>query len=133
MSRKHKLPEVKFDEAWSDYQAAVRAQNDSARVQFKNRGVDESAWRSESSDPADPDTMRLRQLKLYNPALAIAEEAPISGGKIPVNREGIKKGYNPYDSGRLEKAKTTRRRNLRRLAEWLKLRKQVQHKLPEEN
>jgi hypothetical protein len=78
------------------------------------------------SPSANPDVQRLG--KLHHPALAIAEDAPIDNGKIPVNRNGLEKGYNPYDSGRLAKAIAARRRNLRRLGEWLKLRKQTQNK-----
>jgi hypothetical protein len=59
--------------------------------------------------------------ELQDPALAIAEDAPLHEGKIPVNATGFKKGYDPYDSGRLVVAMPGRRRDLRRLGEWLKL------------
>jgi len=37
-----------------------------------------------------------------------------------LNASGLIKGYDPYDSGQLAKAVTSRRRDLRRLGEWLK-------------
>jgi hypothetical protein len=81
----------------------------------KVRGTD-AEWRDAFGTS---DTSQLR--KLQDPALAITEDAPLHEGKLPVNATGFKKGYNPYDSGRLVGAMPGRRRDLRRLGEWLKL------------
>jgi hypothetical protein len=37
----------------------------------------------------------------------------------------MKKGYNPYDSGKLGKQAGPRKKDLRKLSEWMKLRKQA--------
>jgi hypothetical protein len=123
MSSRYKSREPSFDQAWSDYQAAARAHSDAKNLRFKDRGEDESEWRGKTVAFSEPDSQRLR--KLDHPALAIAEDAPLQHGRIRPNREGVIKGYDPYDSGRLAKAITARRRDLRRLGEWLKLGKRA--------
>jgi hypothetical protein len=55
-----------------------------------------------------------------HPALAIADDTPSANRKSRLYASGLKKGYDPYDSGQLTKAVTSRRRDLRRLGEWLK-------------
>jgi hypothetical protein len=57
---------------------------------------------------------------LTQPALAIADDTPGANGKNRVNASGLRTGYDPYDSGQLPKAVPARRRDLRRLGEWLK-------------
>ena len=52
-----------------------------------------------------------------------------ASGENPVkeNRKGMSQGYSPYDSGLLVKAQAERpkKKDLRRLGEWLKLREQA--------
>jgi hypothetical protein len=55
-----------------------------------------------------------------HPTLAIADDTPSANSKNRLNASGLKKGYDPYDSGQLTKAVTSPRRDLRRLGEWLK-------------
>jgi hypothetical protein len=61
--------------------------------------------------------------KLNNSALAVADDSPIDDERIRVNRTGLKDGYNPYESGCLGERPRTRRQDLRRLSEWLQIRK----------
>jgi hypothetical protein len=86
------------------------------RTRFKDRGTDESEWRGAFGTSG---TSQLR--KLQDPALAIAEDAPLHEGKIPVNAAAFKKGYNPSTAADWFGAMPRRRRDLRRLGEWLKL------------
>jgi hypothetical protein len=87
-------------------------------MQFKDGGTDELEWRGQSAvTPSDKQSLR----QFQHPALSIAEETPVTGAAIRPNPTGLKKGYDPYDSGRLSKvAKFGGRRDLRRLGEWLK-------------
>jgi len=65
-------------------------------------------------------TARLRSLE--HPALSIADDAPTPSETVRANPLGTKKGYNPYDSGKLGKpAAPPRKKDLRRLSEFLKL------------
>jgi hypothetical protein len=58
--------------------------------------------------------------KIQHPALAIDDAPPSANSKNRLNAGGLRKGYDPYDSGQLTKAVPSRRRDLRRLGEWLK-------------
>jgi hypothetical protein len=98
------------------YDALRRFANDSKPTLLKDRGTDES---KSCGGFGTSDTSPL--MKLHNPALAISDDAALHEGKIPVNATAFKKGYNPYDSGQLVRALPGRRRDLRRLGEWLKL------------
>jgi len=70
-------------------------------------------------------TQRLQ--KLEHPALSIADDAPTPFETVRANPLGTKKGYDPYDSGKLgKKAEPPQKKDLRRLSEWLKLKKQAE-------
>ncbi len=63
--------------------------------------------------------------KLEHPALSLAEDAPTPRDQVKPNPQGTVKGYNPYDSGKLDKKPEPRKKDLHRLSEWLKLKKQA--------
>ena len=52
----------------------------------------------------------------------VDEPLPVDAKRVQPNPLGTKKGYNPYDSGRLSRdaAKKPVKKDLRRLGEWLK-------------
>jgi len=102
-----------------------RAPKNTGRVQFDSRGNAVWEW---AIDPGAFDrevsTERLRRLE--HPALSIAEDAPTPFDVVRPNPLGTKKGYDPYDSGRLAKtAAASRKKDLRRLSEFMKLKKQA--------
>ena len=57
--------------------------------------------------------------------MSLADDAPTPVDTVRANPLGMKKGYNPYDSGKLGKTEGPRKKDLRKLSEWLKLRKQA--------
>ena len=63
--------------------------------------------------------------KLEHPALSIADE-DTRPNAVRVNPLGAKKGYDPYDSGKLGKKPEKQKTDLRKLGEWLKLKKQAE-------
>ncbi len=70
-------------------------------------------------------TQRLQ--KLEHPALSIADDAPTPFETVRANPLGTKKGYDPYDSGKLgRKPEQPQKKDLRKLSEWLKLKKQAE-------
>ena len=75
------------------------------RVQFDDRG--NAVWEGSLAE---------------HPALSIADEAA-PRETLRANPLGAKKGYDPYDSGRLAKTPRPRKKDLRRLGEFLKLQK----------
>jgi hypothetical protein len=95
------------------------------RVQFDDRG--NAIWEWSIATGAfglEVSTERLQ--KLEHPALSIADDAPTPFDTVRPNPLGTKNGYNPYDSGKLGKAPAPpRKKDLRRLSEFLKLKKQA--------
>lgn len=99
-------------------QAAI---NNLERIRFNDRSADGLEGHGQS-EPLQGNAHGLDELD--NGELAIIEETPIESGKVRVNPAGLVKGYDPYDSGKLAKTKAEKRRDLRRLGEWMKLRRQ---------
>ncbi len=104
-------------------EAPELADNISGRVKFDDRG--NAVWEWSVATGAfgrEVSTERLKRLE--NPALSIAEDAPTPFDIARPNPLGTVKGYDPYDSGKLGKAAAARKKDLRRLSEFLKLKKQ---------
>jgi hypothetical protein len=93
------------------------------RVKFDERG--NAIWEWQIATGAfgrEVSTQRLK--KLEHPALSIADEGTRPNAVRP-NPLGKKKGYDPYDSGKLPKSAQPVKKDLRKLGEWLKLKKQA--------
>jgi hypothetical protein len=103
------------------------------RVQFDDKGNAIWEWAVATGSYArEVSTARLH--KLEHPALSIAEDAPTPFDTVRANPLGTKKGYDPYDSGRLGKRPPTSvKKDLRRLSEAIKLKKQAADNKDEEN
>jgi hypothetical protein len=97
----------------------------SGRVQFDDRGNAIWDWTGGTVN-IDPATAAQRLKRLENPTLEIVDE-PASPSKVAKsNPAGPVKGYNPYNSGKLEgNAQPRKKRDLKRLSEWIALRKQA--------
>jgi hypothetical protein len=94
------------------------------RVQFDDRGNAVWEWAvGTGAFGREVSTARLK--KLENPTLSLADDAPTPFDKVKSNPLGTKKGYNPYDSGKLGKPAAPRKKDLRKLGQWLKTRKQA--------
>jgi hypothetical protein len=94
------------------------------RVKFDDRG--NAIWEWALATGAfghEVSTERLKRLE--HPALSIADDAPTPLDAVRANPLGTKKGYNPYDSGKLGKPPAPRKTDLRRLSEFIKLKKQA--------
>jgi len=98
--------------------------NQSGRVQFDERGNAIWEWAvATGAYGREVSTERLQ--KLENPGLCLAEDAPTPSQRVKANPLGAVKGYNPYDSGKLAKPPAAPRKNLKKLSDWLKLKKQA--------
>jgi hypothetical protein len=94
------------------------------RVKFDERG--NAVWEWQIATGAfgrEVSTARLK--KLQNPTLSIADDAPTPFDKVRANPQGTKKGYDPYDSGRLGKSQKGPQKDLQRLSDWLKAKQQA--------
>jgi len=95
------------------------------RVQFDDRGNAIWEW-SVATGKFGQEVSTARLQKLEHPALSLAADAPTPVDRVKPNPQGTVKGYNPYDSGKLDKKPdATRKKDLHRLSEWLKLKKQA--------
>jgi hypothetical protein len=102
------------------------------RVKFDERG--NAVWEWQVTTGAfglEVSTQRLQ--KLEHPALSIADDAPTPFETVRSNPLGTKKGYDPYDSGKLGKKAPPAKKDLRKLSEWLKLKKQAETNQAESN
>ena len=109
--------------------------NNSGRVKFDDRGNAVWEW-SVSTGMFGTEVSSSRLKKLENHTLSLADDSALpppaaASGPTTVkeNRKGVTQGYSPYDSGLLVKAqaevRATKKKDLRRLSDWLKLRKQA--------
>ena len=61
---------------------------------------------------------------LDDPTLAFSNDYSAgTQNRIEQNPQGLKKGYDPYDSGQLVKKQWKKKKDLRRLSTWIKTRK----------
>ena len=105
--------------------------NSSGRVKFDDRGNAVWEW-SVNTGVFGREASTSRLKKLEHPALSLVDDAPPTPTPLAqANPKGVAQGYSPYDSGVLAKtasasgAAAPRKKDLRRLGEWLKLRKQA--------
>lgn len=98
----------------------------SGRVQFDDRGNAVWEWSVATGrfcQEVSGESLR----RLEHPALAIAADAPAPGATAKTNPTGAVRGYDPYDSSGIDKkpAPPRRKKDLRRLSEWIALKKQA--------
>jgi hypothetical protein len=94
------------------------------RVQFDDRGNAVWEW-SLATGAFGREVSTERLQKLEHPALSLADDGPSPFDSVRANPHGTKKGYDPYDSGKLGKPPTPAKKDLRKLGDWLKLKKQA--------
>ncbi len=88
------------------------------RVKFDDRGNAVWEWALISGEfGSEGTTARIK--KLENPYLAIAEDAPVPAKTIMTNPLGTVKGYDPYESGKLDGKPKPRKKDLKKLSEWI--------------
>jgi hypothetical protein len=96
------------------------------RVQFDARGNAVWEW-SIATGAFGREVSTERLQKLEHPALSIADDAPTPFDTVRPNPLGQKTGYNPYDSGKLgKKPEAPKKKDLRKLSEFLRLKKQAE-------
>lgn len=88
------------------------------RIDFDELG--NAIWVPASANTSDEVMRRL----LDDPTLAFSSDyQPGTQKRIQQNQLGTKKGYDPYDSGLLVKKEWKKKKDLRKLSEWIKQRK----------
>ena len=94
------------------------------RVQFDDKGNAIWEW-SIATGAFGREISTERLQKLEHPALSLAEDAPTPFDTVRANPLGPKKGYDPYDSGKLGKRPPPVKKDLRKLSEYFKLKRQA--------
>jgi hypothetical protein len=98
------------------------------RVKFDDKGNAVWEW-SIATGAFGREVSTERLQKLENPTLSIADDSATPFDTVRPNPLGTKKGYDPYDSGKLGKRPAAPvKKDLRRLSEFLKLKKQAANK-----
>lgn len=88
------------------------------RIEFDELG--NAIWVPNAGATGD-DVMRLL---LNDPSLAFSNEYGTGAQRrIQQNQQGVKKGYDPYDSGLLVKKEWQKKKDLRKLSKWIETRK----------
>jgi len=93
-------------------------------VGFDDLGNALYQWKDDRmlEEGVDADTRRQRALSVPNLVL-MDDEPPPDLKTITTNTKGLRVGYNPYDSGRLNKEKWKKPRDLRALSQWIEAQK----------
>lgn len=105
----------------------VKPAKPTGRVKFDERGNAIWEWSTRTGAFGEGATQRLQRLE--NGTLSVAEDAPTPFDPVRPNPMGTVKGYDPYDSGRLARTpERPRKKDLRKLSEWVALRKQASSK-----
>ena len=106
----------------------AKAAKGTGRVKFDDRGNAIWEW-SIATGAFGREVSTERLHKLEHPSLSLADDASATSDSVRPNPLGTKKGYDPYDSGKLGKPPAPpRKKDLQRLSEWLKLKKQAANK-----
>jgi len=103
------------------------------RLGVDDRGNKTWEWANDQELLADDilgATSRLRAL--VDPSLQIREDEDDPLNPAQSNPKGLKTGYNPYNSGALEKQNWKRTKNLRELSKWIELRRKTAEKKGDE-
>lgn len=88
------------------------------RIDFDELG--NAVWVPAGANAGDEVMRRL----LDDPTLAFSDDYSAGTVKrIQQNQVGLKKGYDPYDSGQLVKKQWKNRKDLRKLSDWIKSRR----------
>lgn len=123
-SSQQPVPEDEAKDAAPEANSAPKGST--GRVKFDDKGNAIWEWAVATGSYAREVTAERLQ-RLENPTLSIAEDAPTPFDTVRANPLGNKKGYDPYDSGKLGKRPPTpAKKDLRRLSEFLKLKKQAE-------
>ena len=134
MSANHPKPSVKSGADGAGSPSAPEEKtgdNTTGRVKFDERGNAVWEW-SVATGAFGREVSTERLQKLEHPALSIADDAPTPFDTVRPNPLGTKKGYDPYDSGKLGKAQAPAKKDLRKLSEFLKLKKQAAGNKPDD-
>lgn len=95
------------------------------RIEFDDRGNAIYAWNEDQLSLEGEEGERARRNALDHPDLAMVEDEPATGAPIQHNADGLRLGYNPYESGLLPQKEVPKKRDLRELSKWLEMKRRI--------
>lgn len=93
-------------------------------IAFDERGNAVFAW-DQRLIAEGHDAERQRARALNHPGLALMDDSRPLEAEVFRNERGLKVGYNPYESGLLPDKPAGKKRDMRKLSEWIKLKKKL--------
>ena len=106
-----------------------KAQQDKpGAVAFDARGNAVYEWKDSSLSEDGERGERARDKALQYHGLSLAEDEPAPGAPIQQNPKGLRVGYNPYESGLLDKKQRKKKTDLRELSKWVEMKRQLEKK-----
>jgi hypothetical protein len=97
-------------------------------VRFDERGNAVYQWRDDSLADDSEAAERAREKALMHPGLSLVDEELPPQVAIQPNPKGLRHGYNPYESGMLDKKERKAKRNLRELSKWIEAKRLTEQK-----
>jgi len=98
-------------------------------VRFDDLGNAVYEWHDLSLEEEGATNERSRRRALLNPTLALMDDRPDTSQDI-VNAEGLRMGYNPYESGCLVRTQKDKKpKDLRALSKWIEQTRKMERKL----
>lgn len=95
------------------------------RIAFDDRGNAVYAWNDDRFSEDGEAGERARRKALDHPGLSFVEDELPANTPIQNNPKGMRMGYNPYESGLLERKPGAPKRDLRELSKWIEMKKRV--------
>jgi hypothetical protein len=111
--------------ALSEEQAGSHDARNAGKIAFDERGNAVYEWQFAPMTDDGFEGEQLRAQALEHPGLAIVDDDPPPGAPIRKNAVGARVGYNPYDSGQLDRKASRKPANMRELSKWIELRKKL--------
>lgn len=103
----------------------VVEQEQPGRIAFDERGNAVYEWNDGRYSEDGEAGERARRKALDHPDLSFVEEEQPINAPIQNNVKGTRLGYNPYESGLLQRKPAAPKRDLRELSKWIEMKKRV--------
>jgi hypothetical protein len=97
-------------------------------IAFDERGNAVYQWKSRHFEGDSKEAEELREQALNYEGLSIVDDEPRPEAMIQANPKGTRVGYNPYESGMLEKKAAPRKTDLRELSKWIEMKRALEQK-----
>lgn len=112
--------------------ASPSGTSDAGKLGVDDRGNVTWEWTEGDDLLADDSLGNAERLSaLVDPNLQIKDDDDDPMSPIKSNPKGLKKGYNPYNSGALGKQAWKKKKDLHELSKWVELRKKMAQKKDE--